>query len=106
MPFDCTALDTATQFLLELRDRLTPENWRPHAVDYREFQEGRGCVIQQYQYLMRQPRYRVFPAAEVQDLHKRLKNAVGCRRFYALARFNDSHTLDEVRALVDRAIAG
>ena len=105
MPFDCTAMDAPTQFLLELRDRLTPENWRPYPVsNRRDFDAGRGCLIQQFHHVVRHRR--PCPRDVVPAVHRRLLDAAGCKRFDDLARFNDGHTLDEVCTLVDRAIAG
>ena len=105
MPFDCTATDTTTQFLLELRDRLTPENWRPYAISYPlEFQAGKGCLIQQFDYVVRQRGG--LPYDSLRSVQRRLIKAARCKTFDRLARFNDRHTLEDVCALVDKAIAG
>ena len=75
MPFDCTATDTTTQFLLELRDRLTRENWRPYAISYPlEFQAGKGCLIQQLHYVVRQRGG--LPYDSLRSVQKRLIKAV------------------------------
>jgi len=104
MPLDTTGLDATTQFLLKLRDRLTPENWRPFAVSNpRDYSEGLGCLIQQYNWVMRHDE---LPYDKIPEVQARLRKAGHCKRFNDLATFNDSHSLDEVCALVDRAIAG
>jgi hypothetical protein len=105
MPLDAAGLDATTQFLLKVRDRLTPENWRPYAVSSpRDYSEGLGCLIQQYHYVMRHGGALSYDSIlPVQD---RLMKAAGCKRFDGLGSFNDTHTLEEVCALVDRAIAG
>jgi hypothetical protein len=103
MPLDSSGLDATTQFLLSLRDRLTPENWRPYAVSNpRDWSEGRGCLIQQYHWVMR---HAGLPYDSIPEVQARLKKAAGCRRFDGLAYFNDRHTLGEVGELVDKAIA-
>jgi len=105
MPLDSTGLDATTQFLLKVRDRLTPENWRPYAVSSpRDYSEGRGCLIQQYHYVMRHGG--ALPYDNIRPIQARLMKAAGCKRFDGLARFNDTHSLEEVQAVVDRAIAG
>jgi len=104
MPLDVTTLDITTQFLLELRDRLTPENWRPYAVSNpRDFSEGRGCLIQQFHKAAQRSFGR--PDSKWTEAQRRLMRAAGCQRFHELGAFNDRHTLDEVCALVDKAIA-
>lgn len=104
MPLDSSGLDATTQFLLSLRDRLTPENWRPFAVsNARDYSRGIGCLIQQYNWVMRE---NGLAYQDIPEVQARLRKAGHCKRFNDLARFNDSHSLDEVCALVERAIAG
>ena len=105
MPLDSANLDNTTQFLLELRDRLTTENWRPYAVSNpQDFSEGRGCLIQQFHWVARHSGG--LPYDTLRGAQQRLVKAAGCKTFDGLARFNDRRTLGDVCALVEKAIAG
>lgn len=102
MPFDAAKLDATTQLLLKLRDRLTPENWRPHASNAIDFNQGRGCLLQQ----LTHAGAKRFTAGEQCEAFERLRNAAGVACNVGLSTFNDTHTLEEVQAVVDKAIGG
>jgi len=102
MPFDTAELDPTTLLLMELRDRLTPENWRPHCVASVEFVNGRGCLLQQLWHVMG---LQTSSRRQYGKALNRLRDAVGVYYASDIGKFNDSHTLEEVLALVDKAIA-
>jgi len=102
MPFDGVELDTTTLLLLALRDRLTSEYWRPCCLEPgADFDAGQGCLIQQL-YHAAAPEHRIAP--EYGAALERLMGAVGVRFAGDLGKFSDSHTLEEVQAVVDKAI--
>ena len=103
MPFDAGELDTTTLLLLKLRDRLTTENWRPCAVDPASYAlTGHGCLLQQ---LWRAAGQRI-DSQEYREVIDRLKDILGVHFAGAIGKFNDTHSLEEVQAAVDKAIAG
>jgi hypothetical protein len=106
MPFDAGELDATTLLLLRLRDRLTAENWRPHVSNAVDFDEGRGCMLQQLWYTYRYASGRRYDSKGYNEAICRLKDAVGVPDTTDLGKFNDSHSLEEVQAVVDKAIGG
>ena len=102
MPFDAAEIDVTTTLLLELRGRLTPENWRPYPCETPEFVNGRGCLIQQLWHVLGGGVY----TRKYGKALSRLRDAVGVHYASDVGKFNDSHTLEEVQAVVDIAIAG
>lgn len=96
MPFDPADLPPDTHHLIALRAALTPETWRPYPSDDRT--ADYGC-IQQWLW-----RTRVSGSAELYDsAYRRLARAVPNGE--PLTCYNDTHTLADMLALIDRAIA-
>jgi hypothetical protein len=80
---------------------LTPELWRPFSVhtQHAEYDGKRGCLLQLVHYLHSN---HVAEEVRVVWVLERTLRAMGER--VSIGKFNDTHSLEDVRRLVERAI--